>query len=282
MIKQSNNDFLQTEVSKGNRSSFKLGVNDLRGAIREKHIFMTLGWQDVKARYRRSRVGAFWLTINMGVLIAVLGIIFGSLFRAPIETFLPSIAIGIIVWGLLSVTVSESCDSFSSAKDTILQVKMPLSIHIIRVAVRNLIIFGHNALIIPIIFIIFVKPIDWISLYALLGLFLLILNITWMSFVLSIVCTRFRDVTEIIKNLMQVMFYATPIIWEAEMLPQRISEIILNFNPFYHLITIIRAPLLGQMPTFLNWVIPVSMAIIGWGLALTFFGYYKKRVAYWL
>jgi lipopolysaccharide transport system permease protein len=103
-----------------------------------------------------------------------------------------------------------------------------------------------------------------------------------MSFVLSIVCTRFRDVIEIIKNLMQVMFYATPIIWGSEMLPKKVGDIILNFNPFYHLITIIREPLLGQIPTFLNWVIPVSMALIGWIFALTFFGHYRKRVAYWL
>ena len=282
MTKQPNSDFSQTEVSIAKNSSLMLGVDDLRAAIREKHIFMTLGWQDVLARYRRSRVGAFWLTINMAVLIATLGIIFGSLFQAPIETFLPRVAIGIIVWSLLSVTVSESCDSFSSARDTILQVKMPLSTQLFRVVVRNLIIFGHNALIIPIIFIFLAKPIDWMSIYALLGLLLLILNITWMSFVLSIVCTRFRDVTEIIKNLMQVMFYVTPIIWGSEMLPKKIGDIILNFNPFYHLITIIREPLLGQIPTFLNWVIPVSMAIIGWGFALTFFGHYRKRVVYWL
>ena len=282
MTEQSNNDFRQTEVSKVSTSSLMLGVNDLHAGIRKKHIFMTLGWQDVIARYRRSRVGALWLTINMAVLIATLGIIFGSLFQTPIGNFLPSVAIGIIVWGLLSVTVSEGCDSFSSARDTILQVKMPLSIHILRVVTRNLIIFGHNALIIPIVFIIFAKPIGWLSFYALMGLLLLILNITWISFILSIVCTRFRDVTEIIKNLMQVMFYATPIIWGAEMLPKNIGETILNINPFYHLITIIRAPLLGQTPTFLNWVIPLSMALIGWVLALAFFGHYCKRVAYWL
>ena len=84
MTKPPNSDFSQTEVSIANNSSLMLGVDDLRAAIRQKHIFMTLGWQDVLARYRRSRVGAFWLTINMAVLIATLGIIFGLLFQTPI------------------------------------------------------------------------------------------------------------------------------------------------------------------------------------------------------
>ena len=80
-------------------SLFVNGIQDIKAGIREKHIFTTLGWQDVAARYRRSRIGAFWLSLNMAVLITTLGIIFGSLFQAPIAEFLPGVAIGIIVWG---------------------------------------------------------------------------------------------------------------------------------------------------------------------------------------
>ena len=282
MTKQSNNDFPQTEVSNVNRSSFKVGVNDLNAAIRDKHIFLTLGWQDVKARYRRSRVGAFWLTINMAVLITTFGVIFGTLFGAPIAEFLPTVAVGIIVWGFLSGSISEGCESFATARDTILEVKMPLSIHMLRIVIRNLIISGHNVLIIPFVFIIFAKPIGWQLLYAPIGLLLVILNVTWITFVLSIICTRFRDVTEIVKNIMQVMFYSTPIIWGADMLPERVGGTILAFNPFYHLLSIVREPILGHEPSLLNWVVPISMALIGWVVALTFFGYYRKKVAYWL
>lgn len=263
-------------------SPFEDALSDLHTAIKDKHIFITLGWQDVATRYRRSRVGAVWLTINMLVMITVLGIVFGTLFRAPVAEFLPSLAVGIVVWGFLSGMITEGCDSFSSVRDTILQVKMPLSAHVFRVVVRNIFIFGHNVLILPVVFIFFMKPIGFEAFFSIFGLALLIVNAAWMIFFLSVICARFRDMTQVIQNIMQVMFYATPIIWSADMLPQRFGKDVLNFNPFYHLLAVVREPLLGQNPTTLNWVVPVFMAIIGWMFALAFFDYYRKRIPYWL
>ncbi len=282
MAQQSNSAILQPKARVIATSLFKVALQDFQAGIKQKHIFLTLGWQDIATRYRRSRVGAFWLTLNMAVLIATLGIIFGSLFGTPIAEFLPSVTIGIVVWGLLSATISEGCESFISARDTILQVKMPLSIHIFRVITRNVLIFGHNALIIPLVFIILTKPVGLVAFYSILGMVLLILNSMWMVFFLSIICTRFRDVTEIIKNIMQVMFYVTPIIWGVGMLPQKVGAAVLNFNPFYHLLCVVREPLMGQAPTIFNWSVVVLMAVIGWTIALAFFNYYHKRVVYWL
>src|SRR5476651_1306074 len=48
-----------------------------------------LGWQDIKQRYKRSKVGPFWLTISMGVMIATIGLVFGNLFSSPMADFLP-------------------------------------------------------------------------------------------------------------------------------------------------------------------------------------------------
>ena len=263
-------------------SNYKDALSDLYAAIKSKHIFIALGWQDVLTRYRRSRVGAFWLTINMLVMITVLGIVFGTLFRAPVADFLPNLAVGIVVWGFLSGLITEGCDSFSSVKDTVLEVKMPLSMHILRVVARNVFIFCHNITILPVVFIFFMRPISFEAILSIFGLFLVIVNATWMILFLSVVCTRFRDMTLITQNIMQVMFYATPIIWSADMLPQRFGQDMLNFNPFYHLLAVVREPLLGQSPSTLNWVVPVLMAIIGWMFVLAFFNHYYKRIPYWL
>ena len=257
-------------------------LTDIVEAFRNYHLFTTLGWQDVATRYRRSRVGAFWLTINMVVMITVLGTVFGALFRAPVEQFLPSLTIGIIVWGLMTGLINEGCVGFISAQDTILQVRMPLFTHLLRVIWRNLIITGHNIMILPILFIILHRTIQMTAFLSLLGLLLLIVNAGWMMLISSIICTRFRDLTQIIQNAMQVLFYATPIIWSVEMLQQRIALVFLNFNPFYHLLSIVRDPLLGVMPSSLSWLVASLMALVGWIIALTFFNRFRKRIAYWL
>ena len=258
------------------------GWADVRSALAKHHQITVLGWQDVATRYRRSKIGAFWLTINMGVMISALGFIFGMLFNQPMADYLPYLAIGQILWGLVTATIGEGCISFISASDTILQIRMPLFTHVGRTLWRNLAILGHNLLILPIVFLIFLKPVSWVALLALPGLLLLILNLTWMILIVAIICTRFRDVTQIIQNFMQVMFYLTPIIWQPALVPERVGTMVLDLNPFYHLLEIVRSPLLGQIPAATSWIIAVIMAAIGWIVALLFFGAYRKRIAYWL
>lgn len=263
-------------------SSLNSACKDVQAALVHHQIITTLGWQDVATRYRRSRVGAFWLTINMMVMLAVLGVVFGSLFRQPLAEFFPYLAIGLIIWGLLASLINEGCTSFIAVSDTILQVRMPLITHVLRLVWRNLIILGHNLLILPLLFLAFMKPISWLALLALPGLGLLVLNATWIMLVAAVACTRFRDLIQISQNLVQMLFYITPIIWSPELLPGRAGTALLDFNLFYHLIQIVRAPLLGQVPTMLSWVVATGAALIGWAVALLFFGRYHKRIPYWL
>jgi lipopolysaccharide transport system permease protein len=100
--------------------------------------------------------------------------------------------------------------------------------------------------------------------------------------VLAVVCTRFRDMTQVAQNFMQVLFYATPIVWMPSSLPQSSVSSVLELNPFYHLISLVRDPLLGQVPETMDWMIGVVLAIVGWAFALVFFGRYRRRVPYWL
>ncbi len=255
---------------------------DIRSTLRNHHQAIILGWQDVATRYRRSRVGAFWLTINMAVLIGVLAVVFGTLLNQPINEFLPYLAIGIIVWGFLSTAIIEGCTGFVAAEGIILQVRMPLFTHIVRILWRNIIILAHNLLILPILFLMLMKPVSPIALLAVVGVILIALNLAWMMLILAVVCARFRDMTQIVQNLMQVSFYLTPIIWSAALLPARASTGIFALNPFYHLINLVRTPLLGEAPDVTNWIVSSLMMLGGWVMALLFFGCYRKRVPYWL
>jgi lipopolysaccharide transport system permease protein len=147
---------------------------------------------------------------------------------------------------------------------------------------KNLIILGHNLLIVPLVFLVFWRPVSPVALLAIPGLVLLVLNLLWMMMIVSVVCARFRDITQIVTNAVQVLFYITPVIWSAEIMTNRVGSSLLYGNPFYSLITIVRAPLLGDMPSALNWTIAVGMAVIGWIVALWFYGNRLKRVPYWL
>ncbi|WP_407976688.1 ABC transporter permease [Brucella pseudogrignonensis] len=266
----------------GPNRGFNIAFSDIKEALIMYKLAGIFGWQDVAQRYRRSRVGAFWLTLNMAVFIGALGLIFGTLFQSEMRQFLPHLAAGIIMWGLISVSLAEGCVAFSSAEGIILQVKLPLFIHIMRVLWRNIIIFFHNIVIFPIVFIILGHGFNFYTLLSIPGLILVSLNLGWMMLILAVVCSRFRDMTQVVGNLLQVAFYATPIMWMTKTLPSHISTSFIELNPFYHYIELVRAPLLGNAPTMLSWSVAIATLFCGWIFAVTFFGRYRSRIAYWL
>jgi ABC-type polysaccharide/polyol phosphate export permease len=263
-------------------SDFVVALRDIGEALRKYHLIGTLGWQDVATRYRRSRVGAFWLTINTVVMIGALGLVFGTLFGLPMREFLPYLAAGLVIWNFMAANINEGCTALSDASGIVLQVKMPLWVHIGRVMWKNLIILGHNILIVPLVFLIFWRPVSTVALLAIPGLALLILNLLWIMIIASVICARFRDIIQITTNAVQIVFYITPVIWSTDVMSHRIGSTVLYGNPFYSLMTIVRAPLVGDMPSMLNWIIACGMALIGWIAALWFYGNRLKRVPYWL
>jgi ABC-type polysaccharide/polyol phosphate export permease len=255
---------------------------DIIAAFKRLPLVGVLGWQDVRARYRRSALGPFWITLSMGVMIGTIGIVFGQIFQSPMHEFLPFLTIGMILWSFIASVVNEGATGFISAEGIIKQLPIPLFVHIMRMIWRNFLILAHNFVIFPIVLIIVGKPLGWAALLSIPGLLLNIVNLGWIVLILAIVCARYRDLPQMVGNLLQVIFYLTPVMWMPSLLPKRAGAYLLDLNPAFHLLEVTRAPLLGQLPSTENWVVASAMAVVGWVLALFIFGRYKRRIAYWL
>ena len=261
-------------------SQATLALHDLFQGARSRHLWGMLGWQDIRRRYRRSVLGPFWLTISMGVLVAALGTLYGMLLRVEIEHYAPFLALGFIVWTLISGVIIDGCNAFISAEGIIKQVGLPLSVHVYRLLWRNLLILCHNAVVFVIVASIFGVWPGWAGLLAVPGLALLCLNGIWAGLLLGIISARFRDVPPIVASVVRILFFVTPIIWMPELMPGR--AFVLDFNPFYHLVEVVRAPLLGQVPGLVSWVVVSCITLGGWIVAFEFFRRYRSRIAYWV
>jgi ABC-type polysaccharide/polyol phosphate export permease len=269
-------------VKKMRKNSAVVAWQDISAAVRRYPLVGMLGWQDVKQRYRRSALGPFWLTISMGVMIATIGIVFGRIFNSPMSDFLPFLTVGMIVWTFMSSVIAEGCMGFVAAEGVIKQLPLPLFIHVLRVVWRNFLILCHNIVIFPLVLIAVGKPLSMEAFFSLFGLAVVVLNLCWVILILAVLCARYRDLPQIINSLLQVVFYLTPIMWLPNLLPQRTGVYLLTWNPLFHLIEIVRAPLLGRVVTELNWEVSFGLAIVGWAIALAVYGRYKTRIAYWL
>ena len=103
-----------------------------------------------------------------------------------------------------------------------------------------------------------------------------------MQILFGTICTRFRDMPQIVNSLIQVLFYITPVIWMPNSLNPRSAALLMDPNPLYHLLEVLRAPILGAAPTVLNYVVSVLIFFVGSAITFLFYGKYKKRIAYWL
>jgi ABC-type polysaccharide/polyol phosphate export permease len=145
---------------------------------------------------------------------------------------------------------------------------------------RNFIVFAHTFIIfVPVALIFRVTP-HPAMLLVLPGLLLLFLNSIWLGLVIAILSTRFYDVPQIVANLLQVVFFSTPIIWQAQALGD--APLIAEINPFYHLVEVVRAPLLGRSPEPLSWLVTVAVVAVGFIAAMALFRRVSLRIVYWI
>lgn len=244
------------------------------------HLWPALAWQEIKLRYRRSVLGPFWLTISATLFIAGLGPLYGALMKQDLAGYIHYLAVGFIVWQFISALITEGCQTFIAAEGFVKQTSLPLSVHAMRVVWRNTLIFAHNCLILAAVSLYFSPPWDWGLISSLAGALLIALNGFWASVLLGLLSTRFRDIPQIIASLVQLLFFLTPVFWRPDMIERH--QWVSDWNPMFHFIEIVRAPLLGHALPGHSWLIAATVTIAGWMVMLGFFARYRARIAYWL
>ncbi len=260
----------------------KAALADVAQSRKFASLIHILGWQDMRHRYRRSFLGPFWLVASTAALIAVICLIMGPMFGVPAAQYVPYVAAGMIVWSFIVSMCTESCQAFISQSAMIRQTSAPLFTYVARVAWRNTLFFAHNLVIFPVALWLSGAHTNWNALLAVPGFLLVMLNLGWMGLALAILSARYRDLPKTIDSVVPVMMFMTPIMWKPEMMPLRIGVKILQFNPFYWMIDLVRVPMMGGIPPGKVWLAAGLAALCGWTVALFLFARSRDRIVYWL
>jgi ABC-type polysaccharide/polyol phosphate export permease len=261
----------------------QLAFQDLKDGLARWRIWLLLAYQDIKLRYRRSSLGPFWITISMAITVYSMGFLYGHLFRTELHRYFPFLAAGLLSWTLISTAISDLTDGFTASDGLIKQIKLPYTLYIHRVVARNIIIFFHNLVVMIPIIIIFHKTVglNLSSLLLIPNLFLIYINAACYGMILALIGARYRDIPPIIRSLIQVIFFVTPVIWDPLILPQK-YQYLAYLNPFYSFVELIRAPLLGITPSLNIYVISFLMTVIGIIFSSALFIKYRSRIVYWV
>ncbi len=262
------------------RSKLGAALYDLREGFASVHIWPMLALQEIRQRYRRSMLGPLWLTISMGAMLAAMGPIYAKLLNQRLGNYFAYLAVSLVSWSLVANLVNESCGAFILAEGYIKDTKLPLSVHALRCVWRNLIVFAHNFLIVLLV-VLWYRPGDT-KLYLLfpLGLLAMAANGLWLAVLFGLLGARFRDIPQTVATLVQVAFFVTPVMWKVEMLGD--NRWIAQINPLYHLLEVVREPLLGTHPSVLSWEIVLVITALGSLITLWVFSRFRGRIAYWV
>lgn len=239
-----------------------------------------LAWSDVKARYRKSVLGPFWQTL--GNLIAVIGfsVVWSSLLEQDMETFVPSLAIGLIIWQLVAGAIGEGANTFTNESQIIRNVAMPLWFFVVRAISRQAINFIHNLILIVGVILYYKIPISQSIWFSFIGILLVTANLLWIMFVLGVLGARFKDIEYAINSVLPILFFVSPVLFRPNQLSIKMK--IIWMNPLSYFIEAVRAPILGDEIPVDSYLILIGMLVLGSILSYWLYHTRARRVAFWV
>jgi ABC-type polysaccharide/polyol phosphate export permease len=264
------------------RSEFRIrrAVKDVVSATTHPHLWLVLGWLEIKQKYRRSKIGPFWITLSLGIMVAALGIVYSRLLGSETRDYIPSLATGLIIWQMIAGLINDGCIAFLAVDGVIKQIPSPLTVHVLRAVWRNFIIFAHNMIIYALVMAFYLKNPGFVFFLAPIGLALIALNGVACGMFLGVLSARFRDIPPIVASAVQLVFFITPVLWRPENLKSRIW--IVDWNPLYYLMELVRRPLIGEAPPLSFWAIAIGFTILSLAFSFSFFARFRGRVSYWV
>jgi lipopolysaccharide transport system permease protein len=240
---------------------------------------------DLRKRYRRSVIGIGWSLLHPIAMTAIFCVVFGGLFHQSGRSYAPFLLSGLTFWGFLMASVMQGCHSFIDGESYIRQHPAPLAIYPLRVVLSA----GFHFLLgfgIALVFVWWLNGFGNLPvLLSLVPTFALLFVLAWsVAICMGVANVMFQDSQHLVEIVMQIAFYATPIMYQPEMLlSRRLVSWFVLMNPLAAFLELIRKPLLeGQLPS--AWAVRLAclgtyIAVVAAALALKRF---EKRMIFYL
>lgn len=256
----------------------------LLASIKAPSFWTYSSWLDIVTRYRGSVLGVAWLSLPTAVFVLLLGNVYSVLMGYPIEEYMPYLATGYVVWRFMLQVINDSAGAFQSHKAFIMDGRVQLSDFLLRSFAKAGIQFLFGMVVVVAVVVWFKS---WGGLVGvstmLLTLPLLLVNLFWISVCIALVGARFPDTKDAIGTILVAGFLLTPILWMIDRFPpDSLRGFLARLNPAYHLVDMVRAPVLGRMPEQVSLIAAVVMGVLGWCLASWLYRRYARFVALWV
>ena len=253
-------------------------------SLRSPSFWMYSSWLDLVTRYRGSLLGLAWLCLPTAIFVLLLGNVYSRLMGYPIEIYMPYLATGYVVWRFMLQVINESAGAFASHKAFIMDGRVRLTDFILRSFAKAglQMLFG---LVVVAAVVLWYQSWEGIASLATIAITmpLLLANLFWVAVCIGLVGARFPDTKDAIGTILVAGFLLTPILWMIDRFPpDSMRGMLARLNPAFHLVDLVRAPVLGHAPEQASIIVSCAMAVVGWLLAALLYRRYARFVALWV
>jgi ABC-type polysaccharide/polyol phosphate export permease len=264
-------------------AQLQAAMSDLSEGLRRWRSWSYLSVENVKNRYRRTVLGPWWLTLQMGIFVTGITIVFGHLLNAGgLREFLPYVAVGYIVFMLLVGLTTAAAGVFVAGSSTLKSTRQPLSNLVLRDVGVEFIHFSHNLVLYVVFLVAGLVPLSPKILIALPVVAVIAVNGLFVGLWLGMAVARFRDVQPFINSIVGVLIFFTPVFYDPKKLSPGIQIAVLSWNPFTYAIQAFRAPLIGA-PLLPSYYIGFAIfTVLNVVLGLAVFTRARSRLPYWV
>ncbi len=250
-----------------------------------RSLILNLAQRDLKARYKKSFLGWLWSLINPATTLAIYTVVFGVFLGAvaPVagngktQSFALYLFCALVCWNFLSGTINTSIQQFASAGPLLTRTyfppECPMVSGMVTVALQAALELG-----ILLAFMVVVGNLWWTALLAIPILLMLGCFAFGFGLVLGLGNIRYRDVNYLVGIGLQVWFYATPIVYSIEIIPENYQRII-SLNPLTSFVYAMQQVVYQQsLPSANNWLMMVVSSVASLVAGWVIFSRYAPRV----
>ncbi len=237
---------------------------------RYRALIQVLVGRELKARYRGTALGFLWSFMNPLLTMGIYTLVFSVYMRNDMENYPAFLLCGILPWTWFSAGLIEGTHSVISNGGLIKKVYLPSEIFPLVYVGSNLV---HYLLSIPILFVFLLLSRVQLSGAVLLFPVILVIQILLtygLALMLSSLAVRFRDLLQVVPNLLMIWFFLTPIFYPVRIVPEKLRALV-DFNPIAHLMIAYQDIFFyGQLPslTGLAVIALASCVLVAIGLSL--------------
>ncbi len=258
----------------------QVAASDVVEAVRLYRLWIHLSWRGEIGSTNRTYLGYSWNIFATMAQVIILGYVYGSLFSENPSTMMLYLSAGLSFWTFITTVFFNSFNIFINYRSFILARDTPLPMLIFCSIGGDFILLIAKLMSFAILSVIFLVPPNANTLLVIPGVAVLAV----MAFPVKLFCatlgTRFRDLQFAFQPLSLAAFLITPVLWHRKFLET--GSWVSEYNPFTHILEIVRAPLLGESPEPASYYVVLSLSVVVWSIAIPVYARYRNRVAVWL